>query len=244
MRINCIYIEIFILLLLSSVLVNLINRFNFKNPFIKKSYLYINRIINLEKRKYIFIIRFIVYLLVFSMIFFISFKVYKLDSSIFRLYKSNEALKSIIALITSLIITVQMFFMSIMIFLSLILKKNVVQAISEISWIEINKEYLIYSRFIRPLLVSIIESILYCLIFNFIIIYIFKFNFIEGILILSIIYGLGKSLLMNKRETKIIMFFYGFWCVFIGNILYGFTGNIIYTILLFMIIINFWVFKK
>ena len=241
---NYLNIISFIVIILISMLSNLVNKIDIKSLRIKQNYLFINRFVKMSKDAYLYFLRAIIYLILFIIIGILMFKTYNLDKSIFFLYGKASIVKSIVSLILSIVVSMKIFFITAIIIIVLILKKKLTDCISNIKWIENKENYSLYTKLIRPIVLASIEGTLYCVLLNGIGTSILGLDFLVIIISLSFAYGIGKMLITYKLENRLLMFSYGFWICFVGVLLYGFTGNFLYPVCLFIINTSFWAFKS
>ena len=234
----------FVSIIVMSVFANLVNKIDIRSLKIKQNYLFINRFLKISKDAYLYFFRAIIDLALLIIIVILMLKTYKLNNGIFFLYDKADAFKSIIALVLSIVVSIKMFFITSIIIISLILKKNLTNCISNVKWIENKESYSLYTKLIRPVTLAVVEGMIYSVVLNGIGTSILKLNFLVITIILSLAYGIGKMLIPDKLENRLLMFSYGFWVCFVGTLLYGFTGNFIYPICLFIVNTSFWAFKR
>ncbi|NKF07128.1 hypothetical protein J1C67_11085 [Clostridium gasigenes] len=231
-------------IVLITVLLNLINRINIKSVKAKQTYLSVNRVISISKQSYMYSLRAIIYITISIISLVVIIGTFKVDIRTLLFMDGQNILKAIISLVLGIFVSMKMFFITSILFISFILKKDLTGCITKVKWIDKSEEYAFYTKIIRPCAIAIFEVILYCVIFNNILLLNTDINFVVSALIVSVIYGFGKSLLVCDLELKVLMFSYGFWSLFTANLVYGFTGNALYSICLFIVTISFWVFKR
>lgn len=238
------YLIGFILIVFIAVLCNLANKISLRSSRSKKVYLRVNSIIDLGKDSYILLLRACVYLIFIGISTVLAYIIFKLDGNIISLHSESTLGQSFALLVMAVIVSIKMFFLCTTIVISVIKKKNVQYYISDMKWIESNENFRVYTKIIRPIIIGFIEGIIFCVVFNRIGTKLLGMNFLLTTFILSIYYGIGKTLLMKDINKKIIILLYGFWYCFIGTLLYGATGNFISSIILFILGTSFWVFKR
>jgi hypothetical protein len=141
-------------------------------------------------------------------------------------------------------VNINFFFLSNILIISILLNKNFNKIISDIKWIQFDDGYSMYTKIIRPILIGIIESIMYSCILIKLSIDVLNVNFFSSIIVASLVYGICKALMMKDNTHKLVMLMFGFCIAITGSLLYGITENIIYTCLLYIFNISFWVFKR
>lgn len=233
--------SIVILILLST---SLANRINLYSTTMKRTYLYINSKVSLNKNVYIYTLKIALYSILMYISVMLIGHISDIDISILKFYTNENIFKCFIELIASLMININVFFLSNILIISILLNKNLNKIISDIKWIQCDDEYSIYTKMIRPILIGIIESIIYSCILIKLNIDVLNVDFFSSIIIASLVYGICKALMMKDNTHKLVMLMFGFFIAISGSLLYGITENIIYTSLLYIFNISFWVFKR
>ncbi len=233
--------SILIVILLST---SLANRINLYSTSMKRTYLYINSTVSLSKNVYLYSLKIALYSILMCIAALLITNISDIDISILKFYTSENIFKCFIELIASLMININVFFLSNILIISILLKKNLNKIISDIKWIQCDDEYSIYTKMIRPILIGIVESIMYSCILIKLNIDVLNVDFFSSIIIASLVYGICKALMMKDNTHKLVMLMFGFFVAITGSLLYGITENIIYTSLLYIFNISFWVFKR
>lgn len=233
--------SILILILLST---SLANRINIYSTTMKRTYLYINSKVSLSKNVYLYSLKIALYSILMYIAVVLIGNISDIDISILKFSTNENIFKCFIELIASLMININIFFLSNILIISILLNKNLNKIISDIKWIQCDDEYSIYTKIIRPILIGIVESIMYSCILIKLSIDVLNIDFFSSIIITALVYGICKALMMKDNTHKLVMLMFGFFIAMTGSLLYGVTENIIYTSLLYIFNISFWVFKR
>ncbi|MDK2562269.1 hypothetical protein QOZ84_01815 [Romboutsia sedimentorum] len=233
--------SILILILLST---SLANRINLYSTTMKRTYLYINSKVSLSKNVYLYSLKIALYSILMYIAVVLIGNISDIDISILKFSTNENIFKCFIELIASLMININIFFLSNILIISILLNKNLNKIISDIKWIQCDDEYSIYTKIIRPILIGIVESIMYSCILIKLSIDVLNVDFFSSIIITALVYGICKALMMKDNTHKLVMLMFGFFIAMTGSLLYGVTENIIYTSLLYIFNISFWVFKR
>ncbi|MDK2584514.1 hypothetical protein QOZ83_01460 [Romboutsia sedimentorum] len=233
--------SILILILLST---SLANRINLYSTTMKRTYLYINSKVSLSKNVYLYSLKIALYSILMYIAVVLIGNISDIDISILKFSTNENIFKCFIELIASLMININIFFLSNILIISILLNKNLNKIISDIKWIQCDDEYSIYTKIIRPILIGIVESIMYSCILIKLSIDVLNIDFFSSIIITALVYGICKALMMKDNTHKLVMLMFGFFIAMTGSLLYGVTENIIYTSLLYIFNISFWVFKR
>lgn len=233
--------SILILILLST---SLANRINLYSTTMKRTYLYINSKVSLSKNVYLYSLKIALYSILMYIAVMLIIHISDIDISILKFSTNENIFKCFIELIASLMININIFFLSNILIISILLNKNLNKIISDIKWIQCDDEYSIYTKMIRPILIGVVESIMYSCILIKLSIDVLNVDFFSSIIIASLVYGICKALMMKDNTHKLVMLMFGFFVAISGSLLYGITENIIYTSLLYIFNISFWVFKR
>ncbi|GAA0732306.1 type II CAAX prenyl endopeptidase Rce1 family protein [Clostridium oceanicum] len=230
-----------------AILWALVYKFNInKSKFLKKSYLYIGDLFNIQKKTFLYMIKFTYYVM-FSLISIISYKMY-FNVNLKNLFNipfnlSNIGIE-ILLFIISIIAIIEVWFFISSSFIYFVLKKDMNSVMNSINWIVYDKKHPIYTGIIRPLGIVIIESIFYYGIILNILTTKYNISYLLSLFILSLIFALSKILTLKDMDQKILFGAWSFSMFFILGGLFGYTDNIIIVMIMYWLNISFWVFKR
>ncbi len=240
------YYRSYIIIIILSLILTLLWAIIYKIPLgkiklLKKSSVYVCGWFNIEKDTYLESIKatyFVVFGIIAIELFAKHFKVH-----IHSLFSLNKIWYGIFLILMVSIVLIEITMLIGIWLIEILFKSNIREAISNIHWISFDEKYPMYTAIIRPSYIVILESIFfYGILMNILTIKLY-IPFIIALIIVTVLFTLGKLLIVKTKEQAVIFGIWNFVLFFTNGLVLGYTGSLVIPIIIYFLSTSFWVFK-